>query len=172
MKPSQLLSTTIAALGLVAATAVYAGETTPGLWEIQVEGSANQNEQMAQAMKELQNMDPEQRKMMESMMAGMGINLSKPNVIQTCITPEEAKKREIELQDDQDCKQEILEKSDSRIKIKFKCDDSEGTATVIFNGNKAYETTIDSTVMEDGQKKQVRQSLKAKWVQADCGSIR
>lgn len=172
MTRSKWMSTGLVAFCLSMGTLAQAAKTEPGLWEIQFDTSGTHGAQMAQAMKEMENMDPEQRKMMESMLAGMGINISKPNVIRTCITPEEAANDEVKLQEDDDCKQEIVEKSDKRMKMKFSCKDAEGTATVVFKSSKAYETTIETTVTEDGQKQQINQTMKAKWVQADCGSIK
>lgn len=156
-------------------TAAFAADVQPGLWEMQMNFSnsagGSQANSMAQAQASMEKLSPEQRKMMQEMMAGMGVNLSKPNVVQLCITPEQAKSRDYGSQNEPGCTHKVTSQNDKGFTVAFKCMDSEGTATTRFISDKAYETAMDMTVTAEGKKQKIKQTTQSKWISADCGKL-
>ncbi len=110
-----------AALACVAAP-VAAQTYAPGLWQhtMSIKGG-----QMAQAMAEMQQqlaaLPPEQRKQMEQMMAQRGIGVgAQGTTVKVCVTKEEAA-RMAEPQFRDGCKQQVVQRSGSKLKVKFEC---------------------------------------------------
>lgn len=161
--------------GVFAAGVASASEVRPGLWEMQMNFNNSapgaQSSGMAQAQASMDKLSAEERKMMQDMMAGMGVNLSKPNVIQLCITPEQAKARDYGSQNEPGCSHKVTSQNDKGFTVAFKCQDSEGTATTRFLSDKAYETAMDMTVSVDGKKQKIKQTTQSKWISADCGKL-
>lgn len=147
----------------------FAAEVKPGLWEMEFDAQGMGPEAQA-AMKQMESMPPAQRKQMEAMMAQMGVSMgAKAGSVRFCITPEQAKANDVPVQDDGDCKNKVLSRSEKSMKVEFKCPDTQGTATVNFMSPTQYETKIDATTSEGGQQRKVQQTLKSKWVKASCG---
>lgn len=167
--PSRVLRFLGIALAIGLPLPGMAGEVEPGLWEVKFQLDPEQQAQLAEAQKQLQSLPPGQRQMMESMMASRGLNLSQLNAIRTCITPEEARAKAVQLQGDEsgDCEQKVLSQTAQVMKMRFNCPDSKGTATVSFDGSKSYRTEIDGVNKKNG--KPIQQTMTARWLQADCG---
>lgn len=147
----------------------YAAELKPGLWEMQFDAQGMGTEAQT-AIKQMESMPPAQRQQMEAMMAQMGISMgAKPGAVRFCITPEQAKANDVPVQDDGDCKNKLLSRSDKSMKIEFKCPDTQGTATVNFLSPTHYETRVDAKVTDDGQHRTIQQTLNTRWVKASCG---
>ena len=146
----------------------HAAEVKPGLWEMEFDSQGMGPEAQA-AMKQMESMPPAQRKQMEAMMAQMGVSMgAKAGSVRFCITPEQAKAKDVPVQDDGDCKNKVLSRSAKSMKVEFKCPDTQGTATVNFTSPTQYETKIDATTSEGGQQRKIQQTLKSKWVKASC----
>lgn len=145
-----------------------AAEVKPGLWEMEFDAQGMGPEAQA-AMKQMESMPPAQRKQMEAMMAQMGVSMgAKAGSVRFCITPEQAKANDVPVQDDGDCKNKVLSRSDKSMKAEFKCPDTQGIATVNFLSPTQYETKVDAKVIEGGQQRTIQQTLKSKWVRASC----
>lgn len=155
--------------------AAGAADIKPGLWEMQMNfgnsAPGAQAKSMAQAQASMDKMSKEERKMMQDMMAGMGMSMSKPNAIQLCITPEQAKARDYGSQNEPGCTHKVTSQNDKGFTVAFKCQDSEGTASTRFLSDKAYETEMDITVTVEGKKQKIKQSTQSKWISADCGKL-
>lgn len=162
-------------IGVNAQSRAHAADVKPGLWEMQMnfDNSAPgaQANGMTQAQASMDKLSPEEKRMMQDMMAGMGVNLSKPNVVQLCITPEQAKARDYGAQSEPGCTHKVTSQNDKGFTVAFKCMDSEGTASTRFLSDKAYETAMDMTVNIDGKKQRVKQTTQSKWISADCGKL-
>lgn len=165
----------IAFQAAISTHAAQAADVKPGLWEMQMNFSNTtpgaQANSMAQAQASMDKLSKEERKMMQDMMAGMGVNLSKPNVIQLCITPEQAKTRDYGSQNEPGCTHKVTSQNEKGFTVAFKCMDSEGTATTRFISDKAYETAMDMTVTVEGKKQKIKQNTQSKWISADCGKL-
>jgi hypothetical protein len=145
-----------------------ATEVKAGLWEMEFDAQGMGPEAEA-AMKQMESMPPAQRKQMEAMMAQMGVSMgAKAGSVRFCITPEQAKANDVPVQDDGDCKNKVLSRSDKSMKVEFKCPDTQGIATVNFLSPTQYETKVDAKVIEGGQRRTIQQTLKSKWVKASC----
>ena len=143
----------------------------PGVWEVsshnmQVGGQAMPG--MEQMLAQMQNLPPEQRQMMESMMAERGIKLGAGGV-QMCLTAEQIAAQDIPLHDPESgCSNEILERSDQRWRFRFTCPDAQGEGETQFVSDREFTTKVTGTY--NGQPSSMES--RARWVGADCGSLR
>lgn len=171
----------LAALTL-ALTAITAGAQTPtmkpGLWEhsFTMKSQSGQMEQgMAELQKQLAAMPPEKRKQMEQMMAQSGVAMgAKVNMVKVCITPEDAARMEVPKYNDQ-CKQEVTQRSASTLKFKFTCTGqppTSGEGEVTFNGPTAYTSKSVVNTRVDGKPERMTMDQAGKWLAADCGAVK
>lgn len=146
----------------------------PGLWEhsysMQTESGLVEG-----AMSQLANLAPEQKAMMEQMMAAQGISLGPSgNTIRVCISKEDAERGEVP-QLDSDCTQKILQRSANSIKVGFSCASdppTRGEGEITFISPKAYtgKAVVQTTVQ--GVTEQMNIEQKGRWLSADCGEVK
>lgn len=174
MKP---LCTLIAALLLCPLSHPAAAEEAkilPGLWEHSFT-MKTQSGLVEGAMSQLEALAPEQRAMMEQMMAAQGVSLGpRGNTIRVCINEEDAARGEVP-QMDSDCTQKVLKRSGNSIKVAFSCASDppasgEGEITVL--SPKAYtgKAVVYTTVQGISERMNIEQ--KGKWLAADCGGVK
>lgn len=143
----------------------------PGVWEVsshnmQVGGRAMPG--MQEMLAQMQNLPPEQRQMMEGMMAEQGIKLGAGGV-QMCLTAEQIAAQEIPLHDpDSGCSNEILERGPSVWKFRFTCPQAQGEGETHFVSDKEFTTQVKGTY--NGQPSSMES--RARWVGADCGELK
>lgn len=149
----------------------------PGLWELTMT-MQSQSGQMEQAMSEMRQqlaaLPPEQRQMMEQMMAAQGVSLGETaNTYRICITPEDAELDQLHLADE-NCTHEILQRSGNTLKVRFKCagdppSSGEGEITILsptqYRGKALIETLVG------GKPEQVRIEQVGRRIAADCGKL-
>ena len=95
-----------AALVLAGTAGAASAQMKPGLWEITQKmqmGGGQANDQMAQMQQQLASMPPEQRKMVEEMMAKQGVQMGRGGpgggmAIKMCMTKEMAERNEVPSQ--------------------------------------------------------------------------
>ncbi|MGB4072488.1 DUF3617 domain-containing protein [Pseudomonas sp.] len=142
----------------------------PGLWEIssnnmQVDGQAVPG--METMLEQLKNLPPEQRQMMEQMMAQKGVQLGDKGV-RICMTEAQIKAQQLPLQDPESgCSNEVLERSDELWKFRFTCPNGQGQGETRFVSDKEFTSQITGTY--DGQSSSMQSH--ARWVAADCGAL-
>jgi len=168
-----------ALFALLAAAPAFGQKLTPGLWENQMQmssASGQMEKQMAQAREQMAKLPPEQRKMMEDMMARQGVGMAGGDLrtIRSCMSKEQAEKGDIPDPDGR-CKREMFERSASGFKFRFSCSGdppTKGAGEFKFEGDKAYsgQTTIDTTVQ--GRPEQIRMQTRGRWLSADCGQLK
>ncbi|MDX5371873.1 MAG: DUF3617 domain-containing protein [Pseudomonadaceae bacterium] len=154
---------------LFALPALAGAEPRAGLWEFssQMQHNGQAMPDMQQMLEQLQNLPPEQRQMMEGMLAQQGVKLGGGGV-QLCLSAERLKAQDIPLQDpDSGCTQEITERSAEVWKFRFKCPNGEGEGETRFDGDTAFTTTLNGVY--DGQPSSMQSQ--AKWLGADCGGL-
>jgi hypothetical protein len=163
---------TLAPLVLLLAPALASAmDIRPGVWEVsshnmQVGGQAMPG--MEQMLGQLQNLPPEQRQMMENMLAERGVKLGAGGV-QMCLTAEQIAAQDIPLHDaESGCSNEILERSDQRWRFRFTCPDAQGEGETQFVSDQEFTTKVTGTY--NGQPSSMES--RARWVGADCGSLR
>ena len=142
----------------------------PGLWEIssntmQVGGQAVPG--MEQMLEQMKNLPPEQRQMMEQMLAQQGVQLGDKGV-RICMSEAQIKAQQIPLQDPESgCSNEVTERSAELWKFRFSCPNGKGEGETRFVSDKEFTSTVSGTF--DGQSSSMQSQ--ARWVTADCGTL-
>ncbi len=173
----------------------------PGLWEHTFklkDGSyggitAEQHDQMIDAMeamkKEVADMPPEQRKMIEDMMekqgfkvsdkgitiAAQGVNISKDGTtVKACITQQEIDSGDMP-QADENCEQTVTQVSATVLKASYVCKGeppSHGEGNIVFQSNKAYTGTVKFTTQVNKKMETIEGTHSGKWLSSECGDIK
>lgn len=161
-----------------AATAFSASATTmrPGLWEMNSKvqaGSSQTATALVEAQKQLANLPPEQRKMLQEMLArqGMGMALSGDGVKLTyCMSKEMAERRELPTGQQGKCTSTSTPTA-TGMNVSFQCAEppSSGTGQVTLQGDSAYTMRMNVTSMARGKPDAVTVESTGRWLGADCG---
>jgi hypothetical protein len=173
------LTTAAVLLGAALLSLPAAAQTSePGLWEYRIalkSGSGRMEGAMAQMQQEMAKMPPEQRKMMEQMMASQGMGIGGgATAVRLCISREQAARDEMPTGDDQ-CRQTSLTRSGHTLRFAFVCEGkppTQGEGSYTFQGGRAFsgQTVVDTVV--DGKPERIESQIQGRWLGADCGSIR
>lgn len=172
-----------------------------GLWEHTFKlnegsmGALNQaqleqaNHAMEEMKKHMENMPPEQRKMMEDMMAKHGVKMSDKGidlaeqgvhiskdgtVVKACVTQEEIDRGEMPQADD-NCEQTITQLSPTVFKATYVCKGehpSRGEGKIVFQNDKSYVGTTKFTTDINGKMETIEGTHSGKWLASDCGNIK
>jgi Protein of unknown function (DUF3617) len=155
----------------------------PGLWEQRLSmqgGDPRLTQKLEQAQRAMANLSPEQRKMMEQMMAqhgvsvGMGAGAGGPGMtLQVCITPEQAAKQELPPPGDR-CTHRITGRTANSLKFAVECpaEQARGEGETVFSGNKAYEGRFRMERSQGGSTEKMAMQVNGRWLGADCGAIK
>ena len=136
------LSAALLALG---ASAAWAQSTKPGLWEIQhkMGGNPEMDKAMAEMQKQLAAMPPEQRKMMQDMMAKQGVQMGAGGAggmrIKMCLTQEMVDRHAVAPQQQGNCTHTTSPRVGGTMKYSFQCTQpvSSGQGEVTFTSPEA-----------------------------------
>jgi hypothetical protein len=166
---------TLAGCGLPA----LAQNLKPGLWEIsnRMSGNAEMNSAMADAQKAMAGLPPEQRKMMEEMMAKQGVRMGAgaggAMAVQVCMSKEMVERNELPAQQG-DCKTTSQGRSGNTMKMAFTCTNppSSGEGQVTFIGSDAYSSKMNVTTLVNGKQEKVTMDGAGRFVSADCGTLK
>ncbi len=172
-------------IALFAALAFVAGGASaqtmkPGLWEITQKmqfGSGDMNDKMAAMQQQLANLQPDQKKMMQDMMAKQGVQMGNAGPggmsIKTCMTKEMIERNEMPAGEG-DCSSTLSARTGNTQKIAFTCTKppSSGEGQITFSSSEAYTTKmkINSTVR--GKAETVDMEGAGKWLATDCGDVK
>jgi hypothetical protein len=177
MKPHHLVAAALAVL----ASAAGAQNLKPGLWEVtsNMRTSSGQMEQsMARMQNEMAGMPPEQRKMVEEMMARQGVKMGKGGPgggasMKICMTKEMVEKDELPAQQG-DCRTTSQSRSGNTMKYAIACTNppSTGEGQVTFKGPQAYTMKMVMSTRVDGKPETMNMEGSGKWLGSDCGNIR
>lgn len=162
------------------ALAAQAQSMKPGLWEMQnkMGGNPEMDRAMAQMQQQMASMTPEQRKMMQDMMAKQGVSLAPGKggamAVRICVTPEMAARQELPSQTEGDCTTTVTSRSGNTMKMKFVCKNpaSDGEGTYTFQGDSAYTANMVVRTSHQGKPQTTTIDAQGKWVGADCGSVK
>jgi hypothetical protein len=169
-----------AACAVAFASAASAQNLKPGLWEITNKmqtGSGQMEQQMAEMQKQMAAMPPEQRKMMEEMMAQrgmkMGGNSAGGMTVKVCMTKEMVERNELPAQQG-DCKTTHQSRTGNTMKMGFSCTNppSTGEGQVVFTSPESYSMKMAISTTVQGKAEKVNMDGGGKWLGADCGSIK
>ncbi len=159
---------------ITAAVPASALDMRPGLWEmtsdeIQVNGTEMPG--MAEMLEQMKALPPEQRKMMEDMLAGQGMELGAAGV-RMCLSAEQVKSRELPFQNEPGCQQEVTEQTDNLWRFSFECPDAKGTGETRLISDREVVSVIDSQYQTGTQEGSSRMQSRGRWLSDDCGSLR
>jgi len=163
-------------------SAASAGETklTPGLWQVdnKMSGAGGQlGAAQAELQKQLAAMPPEQRKMMETMMAGQGMKVAAGGSFEVsgkiCMTQEMIDQHELPVQQGK-CKTTLQSRSGNAMKMKFECTDppasGEGQYTIV--SPEAYTMKMTVRAKVEGGAETMIIDATGKRLGADCGAVK
>lgn len=154
-----------------------------GLWEMQMQGghmggqkapdAAEMNKAMQQMQAQLAKMPPEQRKMIEAQMGGMGMAVGGNGGIRICLTEEDIKRDAIPVSDGK-CTSKVKSRSANRWVMTHACTDpvTSGEAEVTFEGPHAYRVKATGTVTRNGKAQPYEMGMRMQHVSADCGNVK
>jgi hypothetical protein len=172
------LRNALAALAAVVFSAgAYAQNMKPGLWEITHDmksGSGEMEKARAQMQQQMAGMSPEQRKMMEDMMAKQGMKMGAGGTsVKMCMTKEMAERNQVPTQQG-DCKTTRQERSGNTLKVAFSCTNppSSGEGQYTFVSPEAYTMRMTIKTAVQGKAETMTMDGSGKWLSADCGSIK
>ncbi len=177
MKNRSLIA--VALLG--ASLGLHAQTMKPGLWEITHKshmGSPGMNDKMAEMQKQMADLPPDQKKMMQDMMAKQGVQMGASGPgggmsVKTCMTKEMIEKNEVPSGQG-DCTSTASPRVGNTQKIAFSCTKppSTGEGQITFSGSEAYamKMTVNTTVRGKAEKMDMEGS--GKWLGADCGDVK
>ena len=162
---------------LGSALAANAQTIKPGLWEVSSKkqgGSGNQSDALQE---EIARMPPEQRKMMQDIMAKKGATLGAagPGSIsrKICLTQEMIARNQMSRSEG-DCTTTTSPRVGNTMKIAFSCSNSpsSGEGQITYVSSEAYtiKMTINSAIK--GQVEKVETEQSGKWLGTDCGSVK
>jgi hypothetical protein len=169
----------VVVLAVCTALPAAAQSLKPGLWEMQqkVGGNPQMDQAMAEMQKQLAAMSPEQRKQMEGMMAGRGVQVGPgaggAMAVKVCMTKEMAERNEVPASQG-DCKTTQQSRSGNTIKMAFACTKppSSGESQVTLVSNEAFQSRTTVTSTEAGKPQKTTIEGTGKWVGADCGTVK
>ena len=161
---------------LASALAANAQTLKPGLWEVSSKMPGGGGNQRDALQDELAKMPPEQRKMMQDMLAKKNATLGAagPGSIsrKICLTQEMIARNQLSRTEG-DCTTTTSPRVGNTMKMAFACSKSpssgEGQITYVSSEAYAIKMTISSAIKGKGEKTDMEQS--GKWMGADCGSV-
>jgi hypothetical protein len=171
---------------LVAAISLAAGaafaQMKPGLWEVSqtMRGApgGEMESKMAQAQQQMANMPPEQRKMVEQMMAQRGMQMAggaggHSMKIKMCMTKEMVERNEMPQQQRGDCKSTVQPRVGNTTRMSFTCTNppSSGEGTYTLNGPDSYTMKMVVNTTVQGRPETMNMEGSGRWLGADCGDI-
>lgn len=149
----------------------------PGLWEqtqTMKTGSGQMEQQMAEAQSRLAALPPEQRKMVEQMMARQGVGAgSSPGALRLCISAEQAAGGEPPRADGR-CTQQVTERSGNRLHFSFQCQGqppSSGEGEYVLHSPSSYSSQVTVKTVVQGRPETIQMSQQGRFISADCGGL-
>lgn len=166
---------------------LFAGGTLPalaqtamkaGLWEnsVQMKSAGGQAEAaMAQMQSQMASLPPDQRKMMQDMLAKQGVGIgAKPHTVQICVSEAAAARGEMPASDGK-CQQTITQRSAAGMSFSFSCPGNpptSGEGEYRFDGPGAYSGKMVMNTLVKGKPERMEMMQSGRWISADCGTLK
>ncbi len=166
---------------LASAVGVSAQTMKPGLWEItnnMQSGGKDLTAAMAGMQKQMAAMPPEQRKMMEDMMAKQGVKIGAGSgggmTVKMCMTQEMVDRNQISPPHQGDCTNTASPRVGGAMKFAFKCTKppASGQGEVNFSSSEAYTMKMTTTTSAGGAERTMDMQASGKWLGSNCGDIK
>lgn len=170
----------IAAVALAAGAAFAQSQMKPGLWEVTQHmktASGQMEQQMAQMQQQMASMPPEQRKMVEQMMAQRGMKLGTAGgngmTMKICMTREMIERNQMPQQQRGDCKTTLQPRVGNTTKMSFTCTNppSNGEGQYTLTSADAYSMKMVVNTQVQGRPETMNMEGSGRWLGADCGDI-
>ncbi len=167
-------------LGCALALPADAQTIKPGLWEITNKaqsGDGKLEKAMAGLEQQLAALGPEQRKMMEEMMAKQGVSLAAGTggvTVKMCMTKDMVAQNELPMQTEGDCTSTRKKTSATTIAVGFVCTNppSRGEGVATFISDSAYTMAMKVSANMAGKEETMSLNARGTWLGADCGAIK
>lgn len=171
-------------VALAATSGLAAAQTLqPGLWEIHSQMQGASVGRMASGMEQMNQqmaaMSPEERKMVQDMMAKQGVQMGGAGggsgmTMKVCMTQDMVERNELATGQRGDCKHTQSPRMGNSMKFSFTCTNpaSSGEGEVSFQGREAYSMKMAMTTSVKGQPEKMAMQGSGKWLGADCGNIK
>lgn len=164
-------------LAAVALAAAPPAPLKPGLWEhsFTIKSQSGRVEAaITEMQRQIEQMPPEQRRMMEQMMAGQGMAMRPGGgVVKACLTEAEIARGALPQQEG--CRQEVLEQSTERLRLRFVCagdPPTSGEGEIVFHGPERYSGASTLNTELDGRPEVMTVEQAGRWLSADCGDVK
>ena len=156
---------------------VSAQTLKPGLWEVtnDMKGGGQMEKAQIDIQKQMANMTPEQKKMMQDAMAKQGMQMSAPGpgggmAVRTCMTKEMIDRNELPSQQG-NCKTTKQQKSGNTMSFAVVCTQppSTGEGQVVVTSAESYTMKMAVNSSAGGKPQTMNVEGRGKWLSADCG---
>lgn len=162
-----------------ACTAFAQPALKPGLWEVQTRMPSDPefDKSMAEMREALASMSPQERKQMEAAMGKHGAQFAAGGkggaAIRFCMSREQAERSEVSAAKG-DCTVGKQSRSGNTFTSTFTCTNpkSYGETVVKMAGPEAYSSKMTMVTEQNGKKDKTVIESDARWVSADCGTIK
>ena len=175
-----VLRVTTAAILLVTTACATAQTQKPGLWEMTTKvqsGGQDMGAAMAKMQKQLESMPPDQRKMLEDMMAKQGVQMGSSGgggvTVKICMTKEMFDQAHM-AKPSEHCTHSISPRSGNTQKFTFSCTQppSQGQGEVTYLSPEAYTTKMTGKNTVGGKESSMDMQSSGRWLGSDCGNIK
>jgi len=153
-----------------------------GLWEFTTQMSGDAGGQMNAAMEKMQKqmaaMPPEQRKMMQDIMAKQGVQMGSGGgsgiTMKVCMTQEMVDRNELASGQRGECKNNFSPRMGNTMKYSFSCSNppSSGEGEVTFTSRETYTNHMTMTSTVNGKPEKMEMNGSGKWLGKDCGTVK
>ena len=172
-----------AALLAVASLGANAQNQKPGLWEVTTKMGAggDMGDKMAKAQaeyqKQLANMPPDKRKMMEDMMAQRGVQMGAGGMTaKVCLTKEMVERHQVASGQpaQHGCTNTMSPRVGNTMKMAFTCTQppSSGEGELTFTSPESYTMKMTTHSASAGKERQMGMEASGRWLSSDCGSVK
>lgn len=179
------LQIAVAAYLLVGSAGLAGAQTIkPGLWEFtsqMQDSSGKMAAAMAQAQKQMENMPPDQRKMVQDMMAKQGVQFGANAggmAVKMCMTQDMIDRNAMANPQTNDsrsgCTHTNSPRSGNSMKFSFVCTQppSSGEGQITFTSAEAYSMKMSTTSLVQGKPEKIDMQSNGRWLGNDCGAIK
>lgn len=172
VRPTSLVAALCAAAAF-AAQAQTAPPIKPGLWQVQSEREIN-GQKAPDPMEQFKNLPPAARKQMEAMMQQRGVDMSQGGGLQKICHSRESLDQGRWKEDGERCQTQVTNRSAASWKWHSTCTqpESEMDGEATFTGPESYTVKTLVTTKRKGQLQTMRMTMTAKWLGADCGTLK
>lgn len=151
----------------------------PGLWEHHVKFKSQSGEMeknRADMQAQMASLPPDQRRRVEQMMAKKGMSFdAEGTTLRVCVTKEQAERMEPLPMNKANCRQEVLSRTSSSMKIRWTCggdDPSNGEGEMRFSSDKSFTGRAVVNSVRQGKPDRMDVESTGSWISADCGDVK